>query len=179
MTMRNEKSIHKSSIVQISPNRRFLWINFNHLSEANEKRKNYKSRTTFWWYFESSNREKKCYNWNAHSNSMAFWLAGWNTLYDFGSPNISSWENWICDNDNWCGGRFSVVLFDFFLVCSPLARLFFTIWFKSFLVDYCGEYFTRLVVLHTSTLLVKKRDPLCAERPICDDQNDRLHFDEQ
>lgn len=73
------------------------------------------------------------------------WYGFWsvNTLYDFGSPNISSRENWICDNDNWCGGRFSVVLFDFFwFVCH-----FFTIWFKSSLVDYCGKYFTRWLSL--------------------------------
>lgn len=113
-----------------------IFVNKFHIL-ANERKKNI-PRTTFWWCFESLIGTKKSVR-TYNSNGMAF--GWWNTLYDFGSPNISSRENWICDNDNWCGGRFSVVLFDFFLVCLP----FFTIWFKSSLVDYCGKYLTRTV----------------------------------
>lgn len=100
---------------------------------------------------------------SAHSNG--WWLlVDENTLYDFGSPNISSWENWI-----YVIMIIDVVVGVFRLFCLTFLVLFrsvhwlcdrgrifsrrcrfvvvfFSIWFKSFSVDYCGKYFARFFV---------------------------------
>lgn len=79
-----KKSAHKSSIVQISMNHRFLWIILQHFSEVREKKKYREPLLMIFRRLDSNKnqeserdtntpREKK--NANAHSNGMAFgWL---------------------------------------------------------------------------------------------------------
>lgn len=94
-----EKSTHKSSIVQMSELPIFV-NKFHMLANEGRERSEKKSRTTFDDISKVWPHTKKAHT---HINihiQMAWLLVDENTLYDFGSPNISSRENGICDNDN-------------------------------------------------------------------------------
>lgn len=77
-----------------------------------ESEKEYESAKHFWWYFEclatahptekKRKNEHRCTDmWRVRKREKSTfkWLMafGWwkHFMYDFGSPNISSWENWI------------------------------------------------------------------------------------